>query len=173
MVFPKAYHYSRLAASAGLLFVLPVLAVMYWLLSKITWESVESSNWVVWLIALVWIVLLPVYLLLVKMLIRQLFTNAPSLLLTAMGLTDNASKVGEILWGDIIEARLQNAGRGGISVRITLLNADKYRARLSRIGRIIHMNWLGKDQIVLGLSGTNAKADEVLAIVKAQIAQHT
>ena len=113
------------------------------------------------------------YLLLGKMLIRQLFTNAPSLLLTAMGLTDNASKVGEILWGDIIEARLQNAGRGGITVRITLLNADKYRARLSRLGRIIHMNWLGKDQIVLGLSGTNAKADEVLAIVKAQIAQHT
>jgi hypothetical protein len=172
MEFPKAYHYSRLAASVGLLFVLPVLAGMCWLLSRITWESVTSANWIVWLIATVWIVLLLVNLLLGRMLIQQFFTTSPSLLLTASGLTDNASKVGEIVWTDIKEARLQSAGKGGLTVRLTLLNADKYRARLSRLRRIIHMNWLGKDQIVLGLSGTNAKADEILAIIKAQIAQH-
>ncbi|WP_216680538.1 hypothetical protein [Hymenobacter siberiensis] len=173
MTFPKAYHYSRLVASAGLLLVLPILAGMCWLLSKLTWESIKSANWIVWLIAIVWIVLLLVNLLLGKMLIRQFFTTSPSLLLTAFGLTDNATKVGEIVWADIKEARLQNAGKGGITVRLTLLNADKYRARLSRFGRIIYMNWFGKDQIVLGLSGTNAKAEEILAIVKAQIAQHT
>ena len=173
MEFPKAYHYSRLAASAGLLFVFPVLAGMCWLLSKLTWKSIQSANWIIGLIAIFWAFLLLLNLLLAKTLIRRLFTSAPSLLLTSSGLVDNATRVGEIVWSDIKEARLHNAGRGGLTVRLTLLNANKYRIRLSRLGRIIHMNWFGKEQLILGLSGTNAKADEILNVINNQIAQRT
>ena len=172
MIFPKAYHYSRLAASAGLLLVLPVFAGMCWLLSKITWESIISANWIIWLIAIVWIGLLPVYLLLIKMFIQRLLTNMPSLLLTASGLSDSASKVGEIVWSDIKDAGLYNAGRGGITIMLTLLNAEKYRARFTSFGRIARINWFGKEQLNISLSGTNAEANEVLAIIKSQIAQN-
>jgi hypothetical protein len=173
MQLPKSYQYSRLASLGALMLVLPMLVGLCYMMSKVTWESVQPANWIVWLIAVVYVALLLLNLLLGVMLIRRLFVYNPSLVLAVSGLTDSASKVGEIVWSDIKEASLYHAGRGKTTVKLTLLNADKYWARLSSVSRIVRINWLGKAQLILSISGTNAKADEVLDIIKSQIIQNT
>ncbi len=173
MNLPLYYYNSRLAALWLLGLTFPAFLGCSWLFCKIILHKSTPSYWLIWLFEALFGLFSAFFGTITILIIRRLFTRRPRLTLTASGITDSTSKVGEIEWSDIEVANLYNGGRGRTTICLRLRNAHKYMARLSIIGRFARINWLANSQLILNLSGTKAKAQEVLVVIKSQISQHT